>query len=114
METTATAPVKQARVRKPRPKPARHVGISVRPSEVNPFFVLRIAEGKQLDYYTAKPIPSDWGTAFEMTKLGSGQEVPYHVCLAGADSVCDCKGHLRHGHCRHVEGLNALKNAGRL
>jgi len=111
---TATRPAKQPRQRKPRAKPARAVGIAVRPSDVNPFFVPRIAEGKKLDYYTAKPIPSDWGTAFEMTKLSSGQEEPYHVGLAGADSTCDCKGLLRWQKCRHVEGLTALAKAGRL
>ena len=110
MQPTTATPTRQ---RKPRTKPARHIGVAVRPSEVNPFFVVRIVEGKKTDHYAVTPIPSDWGTAYTVAKLGTEQE-PYHVNLAGADSTCDCKGHQRHGHCRHVEGLTALTNAGRL
>jgi hypothetical protein len=83
------------------------------PADVNPFFVVRITELKKTDFYSVRPIPSDWGTAYQMAKLPEESE-PYGVCLAGADSTCDCKSHLRHGHCRHVEGLTALTNAGRL
>ncbi len=110
MQTTTATPTRQ---RKPRVKPARAIGVAVRPSEVNPFFVVRVTEGKKLDHYAVTPIPSDWGTAYAVEKLGAEQE-PYHVNLAGADSVCDCKGFTRHGHCRHVEGLAALTKAGRL
>ncbi len=110
MQTTTATPTRQ---RTPRVKPARFINVAVRPSDVNPFFVVKVVEGKKLDHYAVTPIPSDWGTAFTVEKLGAEQE-PYHVCLAGADSTCDCKGHLRHGHCRHVEGLTALANAGRL
>jgi hypothetical protein len=110
MQSTPHAPARQ---RKPRAKPARSINVAVRPSEVNPFYVVKIVEGKKTDYYSVRPIPSDWGTAYQMAKLPEENE-PYSVCLAGADSTCDCKGHLRHGHCRHVEGLTALANAGRL
>jgi hypothetical protein len=113
MESTPQAPAKQPRSRKPRTKPVRTIGVAVRPSDVNPYFVIRITEGKKTDLYSVRPIPSDWGKAYAMAKLPEEQD-PYHVCLAGADSVCDCKGFLRHGHCRHVEGLTALTNAGRL
>jgi hypothetical protein len=110
MQSTTATPTRQ---RKPRVKPARHIGVMLRPSEVNPFFLVRITEGKKLDQYSVRPIPSDWGTAYTMAKLPEETE-PYNVCLAGADSTCDCKGHERHGHCRHIEGLTALMNAGRL
>jgi hypothetical protein len=110
MQTTTATPTRQ---RKPRVKPARCIGVAVRPSDVNPFFVVRIIEGKKTDLYSVRPIDSDWGTAYAMAKLPEENE-PYHVCLAGADSICDCKGFTRHGHCRHVEGLTALTKAGRL
>jgi hypothetical protein len=110
MQTTTATPTRQ---RKPRVKPVRKVGIAVHPSEVNPFAVVRISEGKKTDHYLVQRIASDWGTAFEVTKLAA-ELAPYHVCLAGADSTCDCKGNQRHGHCRHVEGLTALTNAGKL
>jgi hypothetical protein len=110
MQSTPQAPARQ---RKPRAKPARSINVAVRPSDVNPFFVVRIVEGKKTDFYSVRPIPSDWGTAYQMAKLPEDSE-PYQVCLAGADSICTCKGHLRHGHCRHVEGLTALVKADRL
>jgi hypothetical protein len=110
MQTTTATPTRQ---RKPRVRPARSIGVAVRPSDVNPFFVVRITEGKKTDFYSVRPLASDWGTAYAMAKLPEESE-PYGVCLAGADSVCDCKGHTRHGHSRHVEGLTALTNAGRL
>jgi hypothetical protein len=87
--------------------------VTVHPSEVNPSYVARISEGKKEDFYRVTPIPSDWGTAYEVQKLAADQE-PYHVCLAGAESTCTCPGHTYHGHCRHVEGLTALTDAGLL
>jgi hypothetical protein len=40
----------------------------------------------------------------------------YHVCLdpAGGRHSCECRGFLRHGHCKHVEALWALRAAGQL
>jgi hypothetical protein len=99
--------------RQPRTKPPRHIGVVVRPSDVNPCYIVRVVEGKKTDHFAVTPLASDYGTAFAVEKVGAGQD-PYHVCLAGADSTCDCKGHLHHGNCRHVEGLAALQNAGRL
>jgi hypothetical protein len=36
------------------------------------------------------------------------------VLLAAEGDVCHCKGHARHGHCKHVDGLKALITAGKL
>jgi hypothetical protein len=115
MQSTPQATAKQSRPRKPRTKPARHIGVAVRPSEVNPFFVVKIVEGKKTDHYAVTPIPADYGTAFSVEKMGAEQE-PYAVNLGDAENLpsCDCKGFLRFGHCRHVEGLTALTTAGRL
>jgi hypothetical protein len=40
METTSATPTRQ---RKPRAKAPRHIGVAVRPSDVNPFLVLKQA-----------------------------------------------------------------------
>jgi hypothetical protein len=89
--------------------------MAVHPSEVNPFFVVRIVEGKKTDHYAVTPFPADYGTAYTVEKLGAKQE-PYHVNLGDADNPpsCECRGHQKHGHSRHVEGLAALTKAGRL
>jgi hypothetical protein len=38
----------------------------------------------------------------------------YHVNRCGKASSCECKGHLRWGHCKHVEALTALQRAAKL
>jgi hypothetical protein len=52
------------------------------------------------------------GRGFELTKVPAlpGEE-PYHVWLSMTnpqDRTCECKGFLRHGHCKHTAGLAAL------
>ena len=38
----------------------------------------------------------------------------YHVRLDGEHSTCECKGYLRWSHCKHIESLLALEQAGKL
>jgi len=95
--------------------PARSIGLVARDGEFN---LLEIFDGKRPDpdYYFAKAIPSDWGTAFQLEKQDAvGLAEVYKVCLAGRDSVCDCKGFCFHQKpCKHILGLQALVAAGRL
>jgi hypothetical protein len=72
---------------------------------------LKIVEGKRSDLYYFRALPSDFGRAFEMTKVGGDT---YGVNLAGKKSSCECKGFLRWRHCRHIESLTALLAAGKL
>jgi hypothetical protein len=106
---------------RPRVKPDRKVNWAWR----NPghgYGVLRVVEtvGRKVtaDDYFVLPIPSDFGVAFEVTKLvpGVGAATRYHVNLGGEGepASCECKGFLGHGHCRHLESLTALRLAGRL
>jgi hypothetical protein len=106
---------------RPRVKPARKLGWVFR----NPghgYGVLRVQEavGRKVvvDDYFILPLPSDFGVAFEVTKLvpGKGADTRYAVNLGGEGepATCECKGFLAHGHCRHLEGLAALRAAGRL
>jgi hypothetical protein len=109
MEATTPA---QARQRRPRPGPARRVRLALKPFEGNPG-VVEIAVGKDAAAYFLSPVPADFGTGYRLEKLGDGET--YHVNLAAGDlHSCDCKGFLQWGHCKHVEALLALHQAGRL
>jgi hypothetical protein len=107
--TIATAAPRQ---RKPRAKPARSIGLLVHPS-ADTAGVVRITVGKSVTDYILLAVPSDFGRGFLLTKI-LGEHDAYHVNLNGSESLCDCKGHEAHGHCKHVEGLAALVAAGRL
>ena len=81
--------------------------------------VVRITEeGKPDDHYHLAEIPSDFGRGFSLEKMTDGNpltcETPYAVCIDGTRSTCECKGFLRWRHCRHVEALTALLEAGKL
>jgi hypothetical protein len=63
--------------------------------------------------YSVLPIRSDvGGRAFEITRQDTGDT--YHVLLHSPESSCECKGFLRHGHCKHVDALQTLVSRGRL
>ncbi|MFO0876674.1 MAG: hypothetical protein U0840_04815 [Gemmataceae bacterium] len=65
-------------------------------------------------YYTAREVLCEiGGRGFAIHKLGLGEV--FHVRICGErDSTCECMGYLRHGYCRHVLGLRALIEAGKL
>jgi hypothetical protein len=101
------------RVRKPRPKPARSIRLCVNPEGQTPG-VLRITVGKEQADYFLTAVPADFGRAFRLEKIGEEDGEAYHVNLDGQQRTCECKGHLRHNHCKHADGLAALIAAGRL
>jgi hypothetical protein len=104
------APKKQ---RKPRPKPARSIRLKVKPSAQGRCGIVSIAVGQDTTDYILNVIPADWGQGFELDNLDNAEL--YHVNLDGqGHDSCDCKGHLRHGHCKHSEGIRALVKAGKL
>lgn len=76
--------------------------------------VLRLALGDEVGYYTLREIPCEiGGRGFAMHRTGLG--TLYHVRVGEPeDCDCDCLGFLRWGHCKHVLGLLALTQAGRL
>jgi hypothetical protein len=95
--------------RPPRPKQPRSLRL-LAPG------LVRIVEGPKSDLYTFRKIPSDYGTAYRVQKVGAvgsaGQDA-YHVNLSADGDSCECKGHLRHGHrtvCRHISMLKALSS----
>ena len=109
MNATATAPARQ---RKPRTKPARFIRLSLRPDGAAPG-VVTIRVGQLAADYFVTQLAADFGRGFRVEKIG-GLEGPYHVNLDADAKTCDCKGHTRHGHCKHADGLAALVAAGRL
>ena len=100
-----------ARQRKPRPKPARSVRQCVKPHEQG-LGVLRLTVGGEETDYLLTPLASDFGKGFLLEKIGA--EETYHVNVEGDRKTCECKGYLRHSHCKHVDGLAALLAAGQL
>lgn len=74
--------------------------------------LIEVEEGKDRDLYAVKKLPSDFGFAFEVAKHGG--DTPYHVCINAMHSTCECKGFVRWGKCRHVDGLTALTKAGKI
>ena len=123
--TIPTAP-KQS---KPRPKPARSVRILEQPCVDSDFWgaiEISMTTGvrsprTEKTVYLVRFIPSDFGNGavgFEVEKLDADLAAveTYHVHLSDnpAEVSCDCKGHEAHGHCKHREGIEALRRAGKL
>jgi hypothetical protein len=70
--------------------------------------VLAIRIRDKITHYTFREIPCEiGGRGFAIHRLGVGQR--YDVRIGSpADTSCECLGYLAHGHCKHIEGLNAI------
>jgi hypothetical protein len=99
----------------PGAKPRRTVRLSVGPSAENPCRVVVIRDGDQEAHYVVSPLPADFGQAFEVEKFLPNERPTYKVLLADdGRHVCECKGYLARGTCRHIAGLLALRQSGQL
>ena len=108
---TPTPAVKPTRQRKPRPKPSRSIRLCLKPNGLCNG-VVTITVGKEsADYYLLE-IASDFGRGFTVEKIGGTDK--YAVNIDGDKKTCECKGFVRHGHCKHGDGLAALIAAGKL
>jgi len=95
-------------------KPERGIRLEVRPEE-NGIGIVRITVGEEYADYFLTMIPADYGRGFKVEKVGlMANDPPYHVNIDGDKRSCECKGFLRHGHCKHADGLAALVAAGQL
>src|SRR5437016_1948553 len=95
-------------VRRPRVKPIRTA--TVTSANEGGGRVLTIRVGRKVSDYYLKPIATDQGAAYELSKL-QGDGETYHVGLSPEGNTCECLGHLQHGHrtvCKHVAALVAL------
>jgi hypothetical protein len=98
---TATLP----RTRK---KPFRSIRLVSRPGPGRVGTVAITVGGKEETYWL-EALASDYGRAFQLTKWTEGAD-SYAVCIDQQEGhhSCECKGFLRHQHCKHTEGLFAL------
>ncbi|TMQ34272.1 MAG: hypothetical protein E6K70_08465 [Planctomycetota bacterium] len=76
--------------------------------------VFCIRDAKTQTFYVFHEIPNDiGGRGFALHRLGLGDL--YHVRIGTpAQCSCECLGFLRHGNCKHIQGLLALAHAGKL
>jgi hypothetical protein len=117
MPSTNGVPAPAARPRgqpRPRPKPERRYRWVTAPTEQYPFGILYIRVGKEEGFYFVQPIKSDFGKAFEVTKLDGIGGTVYHALLDGKQSSCTCKGFAGHALCKHRDVLQVLLDAGQL
>lgn len=97
-------------------KPARRQRFArwlERPSNrIGGWGILEIQVGRQTTTYRVRRLATDFGVGgFEIVKLAAGMVntgLVYHVLLDGRKSKCDCIGCEQHGHCKHIEALQAL------
>jgi hypothetical protein len=97
--------------RKTRPKPARSARVIIRAEGAAPA-AIELAVGKLELGYMITAIAADFGRAWRVEKLADG--TVYHVNLDGTHRMCDCRGFLHTGHCKHADGIAALFAAGKL
>lgn len=93
--------------------PARVIRLIQRP-EHSGVGVFAITTKKATQYYVFKEIHSEiGGRGFVVHRLGLGDL--YHVRIgAPSECSCECLGFLRHGRCKHIQGLSALLGHGML
>ncbi len=76
--------------------------------------VFCVRDSKTTVYYTFCEIPcAIGGRGFAVHRLGIGNL--YHVRIGEPrHCACECLGFLRHGYCKHILGLLALAQHGKL
>ena len=96
-------------------KSIRTVRLTLPASADNPFVILTIRVGSAWDDYCVRPLPADFGAAYEVEKVFNPDGATYHVHISDEGSCsCECKGHIRWGHCKHGGAILALRQAGKL
>jgi hypothetical protein len=111
-------PVKQ-KPNRPRPRPTITPRLAFPPHAGLPG-LLQITVGKACQDYELSTLSSDWGLAYAVSKLTiGGPTVTYHCCLdiengPQGHHLCDCKGFLQWGRCKHIAALTKLHQMGEL
>jgi hypothetical protein len=74
--------------------------------------LLTLDAGRNRTVYVVCEFPTPLGRGFHFAKATEGtdrEEAGYDVLVANhQDHACTCKGHARHGHCKHVDAVAAL------
>ncbi len=94
-------------------RPQRSARLAVAPIGTDPGMVEISVHGRRQFYQLRRRLAS-WGRAFTLTKLGTATTYDVNVGQTADTSTCDCLGNIRHGSCKHVSGLRALLDAGKL
>lgn len=81
--------------------------------------IIRITKGTSEALYEATEFPTGWpGRGFTLVKLSQGTdktEDAYSVFVGkNGSTLCDCKGHVRHGRCKHASAIAALIRHGKI
>jgi hypothetical protein len=126
--TTVHAPAASGQGKRSRRKPDRHICWLARLAAGKGILQVRLKHSdtrEEVDRYFIAPLPAaDFGgPAFLLERWDeatagkpAGISDTYHVHLPGEGEPgsCDCKGHTRYGHCKHLAGLVKLSVDGRL
>ena len=93
--------------------PKRNIRL-IRPPDEHGVGVLAISQDDKTVYYTLREIPCDiGGRGFAVHRLGLGNL--YHVRVGEQrECSCECLGFLAHNKCRHILGLRALIERGKI
>src|SRR5262249_6051215 len=120
---TLTQPDSAVKVRSkeaPAELPQRFARLDDRPTVDEPALLTLHVAGNETDYWLSL-VPSDFGEAFKLEKLIPTNDGPaergevYHVLLENEfNHTCECLGFLRWGHCKHLDSIKALRDAGKL
>lgn len=90
-----------------KPKPPRVIRL-IQPPDPSGVGLFAISMKDRAQYYVFKEIPCEiGGRAFAVHRMGLANV--YHVRVGSpTDTSCECMGFLRHGRCKHIQGLAAL------
>jgi hypothetical protein len=118
--STVCDPRPAVKRRAPRAKPERLARLIGKPTVNDSALLTLCVGGKQTDYLV-RVMPSDFGEAFRLSKLvdegdgpAAGGEV-YDVLFENEfDHRCECREFLRHGYCKHIDSLKALRERGKI
>ena len=104
---------RMTRTRQPKTERPRTIRL-LRPMTLDGVGILCVTIGDEVSIYALRELECQiGGRGFAVSRLGLG--TLYHVRIDTLDeSTCECMGFLRHGYCKHVLGLYALIQAGRL
>jgi hypothetical protein len=102
--------VLMTRTREPKTRTIR----LIQPPGADGVGIFCVSVGETTTIYTLREIECQiGGRGFAVARLGLGEQ--YHVRIETLEgSSCECMGFLRHGYCRHVLGLYALVQAGKM
>src|ERR1043165_4670558 len=107
MPPSAALPETEFQVKGPAERSPRVLRLLQAPTADSPGSV-SITRRKKTEIYVFKEVACDiGGRGFAVHRLGLGNL--YHVRIGTrTQSSCECLGYLRHGHCKHIQGLAAL------